>query len=591
MTPLTSLWNTLPRRWSTRPLLETLEDRTAPAVVGYYDMGHNEGIATQVAPITAAGHTPVQIFDLSAGELAGIDVLFVQNPNNGGYGSEYLAHLADIEAAVNDGMTLILHDRWVDTAENILPGGSSFDVIRNFDDAVDINVLDDTTVLTDGPGGVIDDTTLDNGNSSSHGYAVAGSLPDGTRLLLSNGDPTHVVTFSYRHGAGSVVYSTIPLDFYLGNTGNRPHFSQIYAPNMVEYGVSLLNAPPVVDAGGNQSGNEGDTFSFHGSAQDVNSDTAQYTWDFGDGSDPVAGQDVSHTFVEDGVYTVTLTVDDGQGEVTDTLAVTVQNLAPVVSLAGPQSAVRGEPLSFAGNATDPGITDVLTAGWVITDANGLVVAQGSGLGFSFTPQDEGVYTVSLTVSDDDGASGVASQALAVHVVELRADPNDPTQTTLLVGGTTGADNLTFRQNSDGGVSVVLNGVDLGTYAPTVRIVAYGQAGDDVIRVSGQGSLPAWLYGGDGDDLLIGGKGDDMLFGEAGDDILIGSGGSDILVGGSVNDGGLGLLASDTGATLDASDPSALDAALTELSSDSPSGRWDGRGDVFAASRRSDQVIP
>lgn len=37
-------------------------------------------------------------------------------------------------------------------------------------------------------------------------------------------------------------------------------------------------------------------------------DTLTYTWNFGDGSNPVDGKDVSHIFADNGAYTVTVTV-------------------------------------------------------------------------------------------------------------------------------------------------------------------------------------------------------------------------------------------------------------------------------------------
>ncbi|MCP4594566.1 MAG: hypothetical protein GY842_27865, partial [bacterium] len=54
--------------------------------VGYYDMVLGQGNLDQEAPILAAGHTAVQMTTLSAAELSGVDVLFVQNPSNGSYG-------------------------------------------------------------------------------------------------------------------------------------------------------------------------------------------------------------------------------------------------------------------------------------------------------------------------------------------------------------------------------------------------------------------------------------------------------------------------------------------------------------------------
>lgn len=225
--------------------------------VGYYDMSLGQGHPNQVAAIVTAGHTPVFLTDLTPGDLAGIDVLLVQNPDNSFFGSEYLSRLADIQAAVNAGMILIIHDRKVSSANSILPGGGGFAILRDFPDSSNVNVRDNTTPVTNGPGGVINDSTLDGGCSSSHGYAVAASLPATAQLVLSQGNPDHVVTFSYPFGDGHVIYSTIPLDAYLYSGSffcNAPAFRDIYAPNIIAYGASLFCRGfnvAVFNAGGN----------------------------------------------------------------------------------------------------------------------------------------------------------------------------------------------------------------------------------------------------------------------------------------------------------------------------------------------------
>lgn len=212
------------------------------ANVGYYDMFYlgGQGNPNQVASILAAGHTPVLLTDLSAADLAGIDVLYVQNPSNGSFGGEYIARIPEIEAAVANGMVLIIHDRYVDLAETILPGGAGFDIVRDFSDDANIDILDDTTLVTNGPGGVLDNSSLDGGTSSSHGFAVAGSLPGDGVNILSRTDPEEIVTMCYPFEGGSVVYSTIPLEYYFDGGGPNPprsNFTDIYAPNVVAYGA------------------------------------------------------------------------------------------------------------------------------------------------------------------------------------------------------------------------------------------------------------------------------------------------------------------------------------------------------------------
>src|SRR5262249_62322647 len=60
-------------------------------------------------------------------------------------------------------------------------------------------------------------------------------------------------------------------------------------------------------------------------------------------------------------------------------------------------------------------------------------------------------------------------------------------------------------------------------------------GKDEVKVSGGVGVPAWVYGGDGNDRLRGGRGDDVLSGGDGDDDLNGGAGRDLLIGGRGQD--------------------------------------------------------
>ncbi len=79
----------------------------------------------------------------------------------------------------------------------------------------------------------------------------------------------------------------------------------------------------------------------------------------------------------------------------------------------------------------------------------------------------------------------------------------------------------------------------------------GDAGNDVIRISGKGSVFAYggagadkLYGGSGNDFLWGGPGNDRLQGNAGNDYLAGQTGNDTLYGNKGNDKILGNAGND-----------------------------------------------
>ncbi len=73
-----------------------------PIKVGYYDMNIGAGVtAEQEPPIVAAGFTPVQLNSVTATDLAGLHVLFVQNSSPNAYGTEHLASKAAVQDAVN----------------------------------------------------------------------------------------------------------------------------------------------------------------------------------------------------------------------------------------------------------------------------------------------------------------------------------------------------------------------------------------------------------------------------------------------------------------------------------------------------------
>ena len=237
--------------------------------VGYYDMTLGAGNTNQAGPITTAGKTAMSLADVAAANLQGIDVLFVQNPDNGLYGAEYLSRLTDIRNAVSKGMVLIIHDRYVDGAESILPGGSNFTVVRDFADGANINIRDNSTKVTSGPGGTLSDTSLDGGSSSSHGYTAASSLPQNAQLVLTRGNSSEIVTFSYTFGLGKVIYSSIPLDYYLD--GSAPlAFRDIYAPNIIAFACDISVTPVTIASFSAQPAGSGARFTWSTATETAN---------------------------------------------------------------------------------------------------------------------------------------------------------------------------------------------------------------------------------------------------------------------------------------------------------------------------------
>jgi PKD repeat protein len=196
--------------------------------------------------------------------------------------------------------------------------------------------------------------------------------------------------------------------------------------------------------------------------------------------------------------------------------------------------VRGQALHFSGSFTDADLLDEHEVSWDFGDGtvSPFAPATAAALAPSHAYTDTGAYTVTLWVRDAGGAVASASTPVTVQVVALQDDPLAPGTTALAVGGTTGNDAIAFaRVGHDGAVAVFLNGASLGTFHPTGRLIAFGQAGHDAIVADGGIAAAAWFSGGAGNDLLKGGRGPNVLRGGSGHDALLGGSGRDVLIGG------------------------------------------------------------
>ena len=84
--------------------------------------------------IATSGNTAQQLNGLSAADLAGINVLWILNPDNGAYASDLTGNLADVSAFVSGGGVLSFHDRFVTDAALVIPGAGSVTFVRDFFD-------------------------------------------------------------------------------------------------------------------------------------------------------------------------------------------------------------------------------------------------------------------------------------------------------------------------------------------------------------------------------------------------------------------------------------------------------------------------
>jgi len=175
------------------------------------------------------------------------------------------------------------------------------------------------------------------------------------------------------------------------------------------------NLPPVADANGPYSGDEGSAINLDGTgSSDPVGDPLIYSWSIDSGLcsfDDAASPTPQLTCTDQGNFTVTLVVDNGQAADSDTAAVSVSNVAPTVSIDGVNltPVTVGEDVTVTGSFTDPGTNDTHTAVWDWGDGTAAGTVSGLNVGpDSHAYSTAGIYPIGLEVTDDDGGVGTAT---------------------------------------------------------------------------------------------------------------------------------------------------------------------------------------
>jgi VCBS repeat-containing protein len=181
--------------------------------------------------------------------------------------------------------------------------------------------------------------------------------------------------------------------------------------------VIQTNRPPTANAGGPYRVNEGGSVVVTASGSDPESGPLTFAWDLdNNGTFDTPGQSATFSAAAlDGPSTRTITVrvtDNGGLSATAQTTVNVLNVAPTVGpITAPVDPIEvGTSISASAGFTDPGVGDTHTAVWKwgdgSTSAGSVSETNGSGSVRGNHPYTAaGVYTVGLTVTDDDGGSG------------------------------------------------------------------------------------------------------------------------------------------------------------------------------------------
>jgi YD repeat-containing protein len=170
-----------------------------------------------------------------------------------------------------------------------------------------------------------------------------------------------------------------------------------------------INQPPVAQHGGPYSGVTGTAIQFNGSnSSDADGAITNYQWSFGD-STSGTGAMVSHGYATPGTRTVTLTVTDNNGaQASASTSATIANRAPVANAGGPYNGVINTAIQFnGGDSSDPD-GSITSYQWNFGDGT-----SGTGVTVSHTYTTIGTRTVTLTVTDNNGAQAGASTTATI----------------------------------------------------------------------------------------------------------------------------------------------------------------------------------
>ncbi|OQX97146.1 MAG: hypothetical protein B6I20_13265, partial [Bacteroidetes bacterium 4572_117] len=161
---------------------------------------------------------------------------------------------------------------------------------------------------------------------------------------------------------------------------------------------------PIVNANGPYSGNVGESisFSFAGTS-DPDGSLATGFWDFGDGTTSTSPNPM-HVYTAAGTYTAILSVTDNEGATaTDNADVTIfgsGNIAPDANANGSYSADENVQINFSSTGSSDADGTIVSYLWDFGDGSSSIQANPS-----YAYSTAGTYSVVLTVTDNEGATG------------------------------------------------------------------------------------------------------------------------------------------------------------------------------------------
>jgi hypothetical protein len=259
-------------------------------------------------------------------------------------------------------------------------------------------------------------------------------------------------------------------------------------------------------------------------------------------------------------YTMTATITDNENLAgTGSTSVTVNNVAPVITARSSSNdkAKEGDSITISATFTDVGTLDTHTAtvNWDDGTTSNATITESGGSGTLSATHAigaGGIYTILITLKDDDSGTTTATKTVLVTGVGVHQING---KKALVVVGTNMADDVSVNQPNksqfqvhasflakdrlvpSAGIQLIevilCPGNDRASKAQAINVAAIMDGGDGDDNLNGAGGSNI-LIGGPGSDYINGGGVRDILIGGAGADKLVSNGGDDIVIAGATS---------------------------------------------------------
>ena len=232
--------------------------------------------------------------------------------------------------------------------------------------------------------------------------------PDGTKIVFSTAREGDLEIYVMNSQGGSQQPLT-------NNTANEVAPAWTDAISFPAELMNVIISPPIV--------NEGDMATLSGSILSFDSSQSiSLTVNWGDGSEQVFSYPAGttsfseiHSYLDDGVYSVSLVLTTANGSDPTSVIVPVNNVAPALFVTNPLPAVVGSPVILSGSVNDPGTLDahIVHISW--GDGSPTTVLNlGAGVS-NFSSNHSyatlGLFNISVQAADDDNAPATPAQVL------------------------------------------------------------------------------------------------------------------------------------------------------------------------------------